>query len=200
MALMTLVPYGELASLARWDAEAFTPFLRETYQQLADCPLLTELATVTHAGEILRVYSSDDCGVPFLLAQNIRPLLPDFNHVATIPKPTANTIPQNKLMNGDALVTRTGANSGVACVYLGVDGSAYTSGEGIILRSRGDIDGAYLAAYLNSRVGLALCKQAIYGSGQPHVGPKYLEKIPVFRAGAYELKVAHFVKTAYALL
>src|SRR5947209_8744327 len=59
------------------------------------------------------------------------------------------------------------------------------------------IDGAYLAVFFNTTAGFALCRRAIYGSGQPPVGPKYLERVRVPRLGGLEKKVADLVRTAH---
>ena len=61
----------------------------------------------------------------------------------------------------------------------------------------GDIDGAYLVAFFNTLPGSALCRRAIYGSGQPHIGPKYLERIRVPRIGKLEAKAAQLIREAH---
>jgi hypothetical protein len=169
MAVISKPPFAELAEAQRWDAEGFTPFLRRLDMKFVSAPKLTTLATVTHPSEIPRIYSEAKDAVPFLRAQNIRPFLPDTDNLALIPATVAEDLPTNRLETGDVLVTRSGAFSGVATVFLGESGSSYTSGEGIIVRSLGEIDGAYLAAFFNTTAGSALCRRAIYGSGQPHV-------------------------------
>lgn len=190
----------ELLDAARWDAEAFSPLLRRLDAALRGCPRLIDLASVSHPAEIPRGYTSSKGSKRFLLAQNIRPVLPDLSSEFRIAAEVADTIPGNRLLRSDVLVTRTGANSGMAAVYLGDDGDAYTSGEGVIVRSRGGIDGAYLAALLSTTVGSALCRRAIYGSGQPHIGPRYLEQIPVPRVGRVEAEAGRLVSAAHAAL
>jgi hypothetical protein len=117
--------------------------------------------------------------------------------VAQIKPDVASGLIVNRLETNDVLVTRSGAYSGVATVYLGAAGKCYTSGEGIIVRSLGDIDGAYLVAFFNTSPGSALCRRAIYGSGQPHIGPKYLERIRVPRIGKVEAKAAQLIREAH---
>jgi hypothetical protein len=200
MAVISNPGFAELAEAQRWDAEAFTPFLRCLDMKFADAPKLTALATVTHPAEIPRVYSEAADAVPFLRAQNIRPFLPDTENLALIPATVAEDLPTNRLQTGDVLVTRSGAFSGVAAVFLGESGSSYTSGEGLIIRSLGKIEGAYLAVFFNTNAGSALCRRAIYGSGQPHVGPKYLERVRVPRLGRIEKQVAKLVRDAHGKL
>ncbi len=197
MAVWTDLNVNELAVAGRWDAEAFSPYLRSLDSTFSKCPALADIATVTHPSEIIRDYSVADDSKLFLLAQNIRPLLPDTSTEFRIPTSIAAGIPINRLEHGDVLVTRSGAHSGMCAVYLGGSGDCYTSGEGLIVRSRGDVDGAYLAAFFNTVAGQALCHRAIYGSGQPHIGPKYLECARVPRFGKLEAKVSKLVRTAY---
>lgn len=197
MAEISLVPLVEINKASRWDAEAYKPTLREMDTALKKSPRLFQLATVTHPSEIPRVYSTGENGKPFILAQNIKTILPDMATTFYIPPETYNGIPINKLQTNDVLVTRSGAFSGVSCVYLGKAGETYTSGEGIIVRSLGNIDGAYLAAFFSTKYGLQLCQRSIYGSGQPHISPKYLAQTPIPRFGKIEEKVADLVRQAF---
>ena len=197
MAVWTTPNSKELGKAGRWDAEAYTPFLRGLDAKFQKSPRLCDLATVTHAAEITRIYSDASDAKLFLLAQNIRPLLPDTSTEFRISKDSAKAIPTNRLNHGDVLVTPTGAHSGMSAVYLGHDGDCYTSGEGLILRSRGSIDGPYLATFLNTTAGQALCRRAIYGSGQPHIGPKYLEQIRIPRLKDVEENASALVRAAW---
>ncbi len=190
----------ELSREARWDPEAFTPVLRQLNEAYADAPQLSRLATVTHPAEITRLYEEGEHSKPFLLAKNIRPLLADTDDALRVSLSVLKGIPQNRLQTNDVLVTRSGANSGMACVYLGASGDIYTSGEGLIVRSLGDMDGAYLSVYLNTQPGAMLCRRAIYGSGQPHVSPRYLELTRVPRLGYVEAQAASLVREAYAVM
>ncbi len=199
MPLVSIVPLEELTASQRWDAEAFAPFLRSLDRRFATYPQLRELATVTHASEIARLYTDAPDGIPFLLAQNIRPILPDLTETARIPPETAANIPINRLHHADVLVARSGVFN--ACVYLGDTGKCYTSGEGLIVRAIAEIDGAYLTVFLNTNVGLALCQRCLYGSGQPpHLSPKYLGRIRVPRLGKIEEIVSCLVREANSLI
>ena len=200
MAVWTSPPSKELADAGRWDAEAYTPFLRSLDATFRKSPRLLSLATVTHAAEITRSYTESSDSKLFLLAQNIRPLLPSTSTEFRIPAQVAAKIPTNRLQHADVLVTRSGANSGMCAVYLGADGDCYTSGEGLIVRSLGSVDGTYLAVFLNTVAGQALCRRAIYGSGQPHIGPKYLEQAHVPRLGPVEERAGELVRAAYSEL
>jgi len=198
MAVWTLPNIKKLDEAIRWDAEAFSPFLLSLDKKFKNVPRLSELATVTHASEITRTYTTEADSKLFLLAQNIRPVLPEILTEFRIPKDVAESIPTNRLKHCDVLVTRSGAYSGMCAVYLGDDGECYTSGEGLIVRCQGKIDGAYLAVFLNTITGRSLCKRAIYGSGQPHIGPKYLEQIYVPRLGKVEKQAGDLVRSAYS--
>ena len=146
----------EMLVAERWDAEAFSPLLLHLDATFRDSPRLSDLASVTHSAEIPRSYTSAAGSKRLLLAQNIRPVLLDLSSEFRIASGLAEAIPSNRLRRSDVLVTRTGANSGMAAVYLGKDGDAFTSGEGIIVRSHGGVDGKYLAVLLNTKVGVAL--------------------------------------------
>lgn len=200
MAQWTTPNVQEMLEAGRWDAEAFSPLLRRLDATFRDSPRLADLASVTHPAEIPRSYTTAEGSKRFLLAQNIRPVLPDLSSEFRIASEVADAIPGNRLRRSDVLVTRTGANSGMAAVYLGEDGNAFTSGEGIIVRSHGNIGGEYLTVLLSTVVGAALCRRAIYGSGQPHIAPRYLEQIPVPRLGDVEAEVGLLVSKAHAAL
>jgi hypothetical protein len=200
MATWSISESRELNDVGRWDAEAFSPLLRSIDEKLTTAPYLFTLATVSHPTEITRAYERKEMSKPFLLAQNIRPFLPDMSNEFRIPLNVAHKIPSNRLEHGDVLVTRTGANSGMCAVYLGNSGDCYTSGEGLILRSKGDLHGAYLATFLNTAAGQALCRRAIYGSGQPHIGPRYLERSRIPRLGSIEKESVKLVQDAYDAL
>lgn len=200
MVEFSIIPISEITSASRWDSEAFSPFIIQTLSAFRDQPQLGQLCSITHASEIPRMYSENECGRPFLLAQNIRFILPDYSSLRYIPEATWRSIPINRLEYGDTLVTRSGANVGDACVFLDESGSAYTSGEGLIIRSKGNIEGAYLAVYLNTETGARLCRRAIYGGGQPHIGPRYLKEVPVFRDPILEKSVTAIVKEAYSII
>jgi hypothetical protein len=197
MAAIAVVGTGELAVAGRWDAEAFSPSLRRLESALSGAPCLNDLAAVIHPTEIPRVYTDGSDGVPFVLAANIRPILPDFNTMARISFATAKELRQNRLECGDVMVTRTGANHGVACTYLEASGAFYASGEGLIVRSKQGIDGAYLGAYLGCIYGDQLCKKAAYGSGQPHIAPSYLRTLPVLRLGEQEKVIGDLIRDGW---
>ena len=197
MAAVSVVRAREVAGAGRWDAEAYAPSLRRLEEALDGSPCLSNLATVTHPAEIPRVYTEDEDGVPFVLAANIRPILPDLSAMSRIPFEVAAELQTNRLRHGDVIVTRTGANHGVACVYLGATGEFYTSGEGLIVRPGREIEGAYLGAYLGCSYGNQLCKKAAYGSGQPHIAPSYLRALPVLRLGPEEKVVGNLIREAW---
>jgi hypothetical protein len=197
MAAIAIVVTTEMAQAERWDAESFQPELRRLEKAVGGQSRLCDVAHVTHPAEITRHYTGNETGTPFLLAANIRAILPDLSAVSHIPSVIADQLPTNRLETEDVLVTRTGANHGVACVYLGESGEFYTSGEGVIVRPLPGIDGAYLGAFLGSRYGHTLCQKAAYGSGQPHISPSYLRKLPILRLGKSEAVIGALVREAW---
>src|SRR5713226_1154170 len=201
MAAISVVTSTEVFAAHRWDAEAYSPELRRLEEVLKGSPCLGDknVSNVSHPAEIIREYTDCSNDVPFVLAGNIKPILPDLTDLVRIPASVAREIPSNRLETGDVLVTRTGANHGVACVYLVKPGEFYTSGEGLIVRTQGTIDSGYLAVLLGCRYGLKLCQKAAYGSGQPHIGPAYLRLLPILRLGALETKIGDLVREAWSL-
>jgi hypothetical protein len=185
MAAIAIVDTNKITEAQRWDAESYHPDLHRLERAIGDRAPLGSVAQVSHPAEIPRVYTGDETGVPFMLAANIRPILLGLSSVSRIPSDVAKQLPANRLEQDDVLVTRTGANHGVACVYLDKPGKFYTSGEGLIVRAHA-IDGAYLGAFLGCQYGHRLCQKAVYGSGQPHIAPSYLRKVPVLRLGKKE--------------
>ena len=192
-----VVSMGEMAEAERWDSESYQPELRRSEQAIGAATRLGGAARITHPAEIPRVYTDDESGVPFLLAANIRPILPNFGSLQRIPTEVARKLPTNRLQYEDVPVMRTGANHGVACVYLEKSEAYYTSGEGLIVRPDPGVDGAYLGAFLGSRHGHQLCLKAAYGSGQPHIAPPYLRKLPVLRMGKREAAIGDLVRDAW---
>jgi len=196
MAMISIVKTSDVFGAERWDAESYRADLLRLESAVRMQDSIGTVARVIHPAEIQRSYT-DESGVPFILAANIRAILPNLNATPFIPRMVANNLPMNRLEPGDVLVTRTGAHYGTACVYLGASGAFYTSGEGLIVRPQPGIDGAYLGVFLGCTYGLQLCQKAVYGSGQPHIGPPYLRKLPVLRLGKQEAIVATLAREAW---
>jgi hypothetical protein len=178
------------------DAEFFQARYLDFYARLRPQPALASLINepIVHPAEIKRGYV--DQGFPFVLAQNVRPILLDFGDVASISPDAADMLSQNRLQAGDVLLTRTGANFGDCCVYLGEPANAYASADCLVIHPRA-VAGEYLAVYLNTRPGRALLRRGAYGSSQPHIAPPYLRTIPIVRLGKIEDKVARLVREAH---
>jgi type I restriction enzyme S subunit len=87
-----------------------------------------------------------------------------------------------RVHHGDVLVNVTGAGSiGRAAVYLGYE-EPLTNQHIACLAPRDDVDGAYLAAFLNTSVGQRAIEQGITGAtGQLNLLTEHLQCIPVIR-------------------
>jgi hypothetical protein len=202
LAVDSIVPFiseiqlKESLTWGRMDAEFFQPHYRQLSAELAAHPRLGELApTILHPAEIKRVYA--DNGVPYLLAQYIKPLLLDCPNPARIPRESAQRIAQNRLQVGDVVMTRTGANYGDCAVYLGEPPEFIASADCLVIRPV-EVSGEYLAVWLNTKQGRALVNRGAYGASQPHIAPYYLRTLPVPRLGELEDEVSALVREAYA--
>jgi restriction endonuclease S subunit len=184
------------------DAEYYQPEYLEIVKNISSFskPLSELVYTIKHPGEIERVYV--DNGNPFILTQNINPsfFILQFNEQRFITEEQAVQIPQNKILEGDVLMTRTGANFGDSCIYLGgLDDNSYVSSHTLIIRPK--ISGEYLAVFFNSKIGRSLINRGVYGASQPEISPEYLKTllVPVFNEGLFSL-VSRIVKEAFSLI
>jgi len=201
MAVINVVKLSELEGAKRIDAEYYQPeldLIKKKLERIGQ-PLKNLISYIKHPAEIKRIYETE--GVPYILAENISKDLwiLQFIEERFISDERAQLIPQNKLEIGDVLVTRTGANYGDACVYLGDPEPAYASAHIIIIRPR-EITGEYLATFFNTYFGKKLVKRGWYGSSQPEISPTYLITLPIPRLGGIENEVKLLVKSAHDFL
>ena len=198
MAVVSVVKLSELEGAKRIDADYYQPeldLIKKKLEKIGE-PLKNLISSIKHPTEIKRIYETK--GIPYILAENISKNLwiLQFIEKRFISYERALLIPQNKLKIGDVLVTRTGANYGDACVYLGDPEPAYASAHIIIIRPH-KITGEYLATFFNTYFGKKLVKRGWYGSSQPEISPTYLITLPIPRLGSIENKVKSLVKRAY---
>ncbi len=200
MAVIGIKKLSELEGANRIDADYYQPeleLIKKNIQAIGK-PLKYYISYIKHPVEIKRLYETD--GMPYILAENISKYfwILQFLKERYIPEEKAQLIPQNKLEKGDVLVTRTGANYGDACVYLGEPTPAYASAHMIIIRPS-KISGEFLAAYFNTSYGKKLIKRGCYGSSQPEISPTYMITLPVPRLNV-ETEVTALVRDAYSLM
>jgi len=201
MAVISVVRLSELEGAKRIDAEYYQPelsLIKKNLEKIGES-LKDLISYIKHPAEIKRIYETK--GVPYILAENISKdfWILQFAEERYISEERARLIPQNKLEIGDVLVTRTGANYGNVCVYLGEPEPAYASAHMIIIRPH-EITGEYLATFFNTYFGKKLVKRGWYGSSQPEISPTYLITLPIPRLNDVENEVKLIVRSAYDFL
>jgi type I restriction enzyme, S subunit len=199
MAVFNIVKLSKLEGAKRLDADYYQPefeLIKESLKKIGE-PLGNLISYIKHPTEIKRIYETK--GIPYILAENIHSnfWILQFTEKRYISEEIATQIPENRLEVGDVLLTRTGANFGDACVYLGEPYPAYASAHIIIIRPS-KISGEYLAAFFNTRYGKKLIKRGWYGSSQPEISPTYLVTLPIPQLGI-ENEITSIVRNAYDL-
>lgn len=106
-------------------------------------------------------------------------MLIDFSNQVFISKDDAQTLSNNKLVAGDVVMTRTGANAG-DCALFNVKIDTIGWSHTFIIRSKVWSHG-YLTAFFNSEPGRLQILRARYGAAQPEVAPYYLRNIYIPR-------------------
>ena len=174
----SIVQKSHLEGATRLDAEYYHPEYLTYLDKIRKFskPLAEFVKLIKHPAEIERIY--EESGVPFLLTQNISPdlYILQFDEKRFIREEDAKKIPQNKLLAGDTVMTRTGANYGDAAVYLGDPSELFASAHILIIRPK-NVTGEFLATFLNSKIGRALVKRGVYGTSQPEISPEYIKTL-----------------------
>ena len=135
-------------------------------------------ATVGIANSATHAYS--ESGVVMLRNQNIRVNYLDDRDLIYITQDFADQYPNKALQENDILITRTGANVGMACIvpkkYAGCQ--TFTT---LILRLKKDINISpiFVCHYINSPIGKAFVDENKIGGGQPNFGAKQLAAMPI---------------------
>ena len=123
----------------------------------------TERIVVGHVGPTSHGYAED--GVQFLRTQNVRPLRLELSDVKYITREFHNSLNKSVIHANDVLVSRVGANRGMAAVVS--TGLGETNCANIIVISPGkQIDPAYLAFVINSPRGARQLIGESVGSAQ----------------------------------
>ena len=155
--------------------ELFDSDIRKSNMTISD---VAEETTVGIANSATHAYT--DSGVVMLRNQNIRVNYLDDSDLIFIKKEFAEKYKNKALRENDILVTRTGANVGMACVvpkkYAGCQ--TFTT---LILRLRKDIciSPVFVCHYINSPIGKAFVEENKIGGGQPNFGAKQLATMPI---------------------
>ena len=139
---------------------------------------IAEEATVGIANSATHAYA--ETGVVMLRNQNIRVNYLDDSDLIYIKPDFAEKYKNKALQENDILVTRTGANVGMACIvppkYTGCQ--TFTT---LILRLRKDIDISprFVCHYINSPIGKDFVDENKIGGAQPNFGARQLALMPI---------------------
>ena len=200
MAVWSTINLSDVINYTRIDGDFYKPEYLGYRDVLKDCKNLSYyIKEIIHPGEFKRIYSQE--GISVLRAQNIRPLKIEIeSNSVFIPKEVGNNLLRNKLVNGDILITRTGANFGQTALYTNELEEAIVTSHTFILKTNNKIESPFLALYLNTKYGRKLLDQGMYGSSQPEIAPKFIKIIPVPRfETSIEKKISDDVLEAYKL-
>jgi type I restriction enzyme S subunit len=134
--------------------------------------------TVGHVGPMKERYSEN--GIAFLRCQNVRPLRFDSAGLVRIPPDFHKTLSKSKLVGGEILVVRSGANTGDCCVFPHEVGEANCA-DLVITRPLSGLNAKYGALYVNSPEGQARLILNQTGIAQPHfnIGAMRVKAFPL---------------------
>lgn len=155
--------------------ELFDNDLKNTNRTIGD---IADEATVGIANSATHAYT--DSGVVMLRNQNIRINYLDDSDLIYIKQSFADKYKNKALKENDILITRTGANIGMACLvpqkYEGCQ--TFTT---LILRLKEDISikPSFVCRYLNSPYGYDYIHENMVGGAQPNFGAKQLVQMPI---------------------
>lgn len=162
----------------RWDSEFYRKPILFAKAMVEQCPHKT-LADVTpwiqHPVEVERRYAEQ--GIRVLLAQEVRSNLLSLGDGSFMDEASEQSIRANKLVIGDVVLTRTGANFG-QCAPVLTDDVLYACADLLILR-KGNFPAGYVSTFLNTAQGRLLLDRGAYGMAQPHIAPTYVRTIPI---------------------
>ena len=134
--------------------------------------------TVGHVGPMKDRYV--DSGVAFLRSQNVRPLRFDPMGLVRIPKDFQAELTKSRLVGGEILVVRSGANTGDCCVFpRGME--AANCADLVITRPLSGLCAEYGAMYVASPIGQAAIGLRQTGIAQPHfnIGAMRVKPFPL---------------------
>ena len=121
-----------------------------------------------------------DSGVAFLRSQNARPLRFDPMGLVRIPKDFQAELAKSRLVGGEILVVRSGANTGDCCVFpRGMEEA--NCADLVITRPLSGLCAEYGAMYVASPIGQAAIGLRQTGIAQPHfnIGAMRVKPFPL---------------------
>ncbi|MEO8627156.1 MAG: restriction endonuclease subunit S [Betaproteobacteria bacterium] len=117
----------------------------------------------------------------FVLAQNVRPLAPDFSVRQFVDPPKDDpSRDRSRVEPGDLLATIVGANTGQVCLISAAPDDAYVCQSVALIRPAESGVSAYLNYWLNSEEhGRRYFERCMYGQGRPHLSFEQLMTAPI---------------------
>lgn len=117
----------------------------------------------------------------FVLAQNVRPLSPDFSIQQLVDPPADDpSCERSRIKEGDLLATIVGANTGQVCLVSQMPGIAYVCQSVALMRPVLVEMSLYLNCWLNSTEhGQRYFERCMYGQGRPHLSFEQLMATPI---------------------
>jgi type I restriction enzyme S subunit len=117
----------------------------------------------------------------FVLAQNVRPLHPDFSVRQFVDPPSNDpSCGRSRVQDDDLLATIVGANAGQICLVSKAPNDAYVCQSVALIRPVERSTSVYLNYWLNSAEnGQRYLDQCMYGQGRPHLSFEQLMATPI---------------------
>jgi type I restriction enzyme, S subunit len=117
----------------------------------------------------------------FVLAQNVRPLTPDFTITQFVEPPADDpACDRSRIQPYDLLVTIVGANTGQVCMVKTLPSEAYVCQSVALIRPVFNCFAMYLNFWLNSeKHGQLYFDKCLYGQGRPHLSFEQLLAAPI---------------------
>lgn len=175
---ISVLNLSDLNDELRYESEFFRKPILIALQQIEAIPHLS-LGDLTkkiqHPVEVERVYS--ESGLRLLLAQEVRSNKLELGEGSFMPISIEPTLVANKLVDGDVVLTRSGANVG-QCAPVKTNTPLFACADLLVIR-KGKLPGGYLSTFLNTTQGRLLLDRGVYGMAQPHIAPTYLKTLPI---------------------
>lgn len=192
---ISVLKLSELNDELRYESEFFRKPILKALQQIEAIPhqQLGELTKkIQHPVEVERIYS--DSGLRLLLAQEVRSNELSLGEGSFMPIAMEPTLAANKLLEGDVVLTRSGANVG-QCAPVKTTTPLFACADLLVIR-KGKLPGGYLSTFLNTTQGRLLLDRGVYGMAQPHIAPTYLKTLPI---PSFEAELLNAVETFIGL-
>jgi type I restriction enzyme S subunit len=138
---------------------------------------ISECVSVGYVGETSSFYCDEDDGVPFVRSQNVRPGRLELAGVRYVTKEFHTQVKKSRLLPGDLLFVRVGANRGDCCSVPN-DIEELNCANIVFARPRkGLIE--YLEYYCQSKIGRELLIGMTTGSAQGVINTKSVAELPI---------------------